>query len=530
MFKTVATDVLIIGGGCAAVCAAVKAADSGLQVTLVDKGEFQTSGSSPVSLNGLLTILTPEDSPKLLFQDLLEAGYHINDQNLIYSAARGALNNMYWLESLGLQFVKNKDGSHQITAGAGHAMRRRLHLDHIANGLNPVAILGRAAWRKGVKLFDRTMITKLLKQDNIISGAVGIAGDGSEYYFKAKAIVLAAGGANHLYPNYCKRISENRYRTTGAAFSLAFDAGASLINLEFVNFREGDDHFAARMGGRMVNTRGEKIMEKYDPERLENAPRGKLVEAIYRENQGGRGPVSWQLPDSIPREPEMLYLRYKPFEGQKIEIGIDYQRLLGGIRINERAETSIKGLYAAGESSGGFHGADRMQGASFLECTIFGAVAGDNAAKFAMGRETLKDEKEQVQEELARLNSIKGDIDPEEEIKKIQELMWHKASIVRSAPQMKKAIFELTEIRGNDIPRLSGRDLFASLETSNLALTAECVARSALAREESRGSHLRSEYPERDDKNWLKHVEVQNSDGDIGVNSVPIVILDDPVF
>jgi succinate dehydrogenase/fumarate reductase flavoprotein subunit len=261
-------------------------------------------------------------------------------------------------------------------------------------------------------------------------------------------------------------------------------------------------------------------MPKYDPIFLENAPRGKLVEAIFNEIHEGRGPIYWQLPEKIP---EFITARYgwAGMEGKKIQIEIDYQRLLGGAKINERAETSVKGLYAAGESAGGFHGADRMQNASFLECTIFGARAGRSASEYA-SRADVQVDMSEVNEEIARLREVQArqvGPDPSEMFEAVQNIMWKYCSVVKQADEMKKCLELIIGLREK---KPCGKNLFAALDATNLALAAEMVTRASLTREETRGMHIRRDYPVRDDAKWMKHVVIENRDAEVTTTIIPV--------
>lgn len=526
MWQTVKSDVLVIGGGMAAARAAVEAASGDTSVVLVDKGSFESSGTSPPSLNGLASTLG-EGSPQILFKDLVEDGYHLNDQNLVWEAAKNAADNVYQLEKMGFAFRKEGD-NYFFAHVVGHSAPYELVYDHKASYLNPVSLVGKEAWRRGVKLCDHIMVTRILKKGERAVGAVGFSQDGKCYHFAAKAVVLAAGGANHLFINTCQRINGRGFRTTGDAFALAFYAGVPLIDMEFSNFREGEAHRLARIGARLVNKSGEKIMERYAPGKLERAPRGKLVEAIATENYEGKGPVRWQLPASIREEDQEHLDFYHQKLGRNYTAYIDFQRLLGGARINHDAETNLKGLMAAGESAGGFHGADRMQGGGFLETTFFGARAGATVAQFAHKASQPRISTELIEEELDRVNKLKGKIQAEAVIKEVRELMWEKVGVIRTESDLKEALTRIQTIRGEKVPKMSREDLFACFEAANLALTAEMVIRAALIRQESRGFHRRRDYPDMNDEVWRKHIAICNQNGNISLESLPVVSLSPP--
>src|SRR3989338_8900048 len=523
MWRTIKSDVLVIGGGMGAARAAVEAAGKDASVVLADKSSFEASGTSPVGLNGLASALG-EGSPQILFKDLVEDGYHLNDQNLVWEAANGAADNIFQLEKLGFAFQKRGNKYH-FAHVIGHSAPYEMIYDRQASLMNPVAAMGKEAWRRGVKLCDHIMVTRLIKKGERVIGAVGFSPGGKCFHFAAKAVVLAAGGANHLYSNTCERINHRNFRTTGDAFSLAFYAGVPLIDLEFANFREGEGHRLARIGARLLNSRGEKIMERYAPGKLERAPRGKLVEAIATENYEGRGPVTWQLPQETKEEDRERVEYFTRIYGENFQAVIDYQRLLWGARINHDAETNLKGLMAAGESAGGFHGADRMQGGSFLETTIFGARAGAAAAQFAQQASQPRISTEIIEEELDRVNKLKGKNQPEAVIEEIRQIMWDKVGVIREESNLKEALELIKSIRTEKVPSMAREDLFACFEAQNLALTGEMVIMAALMRQESRGFHRRRDYPDQNDELWRKHIAIYNRNGNVVLESLPVVTL-----
>lgn len=517
MKKTVITDVLVIGAGAAAARAAVEAAASGAQVDLVDKGKFGESGSSPACLHGLAATFNKEDSPDLFFDDWIRSGGYINDQNLVWEAITQSQKAVEGLEAMGMEFLKSPDGSRLLYRGAGHTVARGLTIKFPS----VVAILRREAEKRGVRIHEGVMITKLLKKNNQVIGAVGISKNGDFSFFGAKAVILAAGGANRLYPNIAPYIVDPKYRTTGDGFGLAIAAGAPLIDMEFTQFRDSPPG-AARFGGKYLNVLGERFMEKYDPQALEKAPRSRVVEAICREIMAGRGPIMWKV-EGIKEEEVDLPFAKEYVHQQQVEITIDFQRVLGGARINERAETPVMGLFAAGESSGGVHGGDRMQGNAFLETQVFGANAGRNAAALALHMERKNIRTAEVDEEEAGIARIRGNIDPLEITHIVQKTMWEQVGVIRDRVSLSDAIAKFEQMGEEMVPRLSGDDLFAALETTHLILTAEIVAKAALTREETRRTQIRTDYPTTENDSWLKHVCINSRGKEIIVSTMPIV-------
>jgi succinate dehydrogenase/fumarate reductase flavoprotein subunit len=519
--KTIVTDVLVIGGGGAAARAGFEASALGVDVTMVDKGTPGRSGTSPLCLHGLCAPISLEDSPYAFFEDWKRVGCGMGDENLIWESVIGAPANVLQLIQAGVDFAK-EGGKYHVYRGAGHSRPRGLTVKYSRRGSNLITVLAGRMRKQGGRILDGILITRLLKRSGAVTGALGIDSRGDFHVFKAKAVVLACGGANRIFSHTPAWIRDEQYRTTGDAFSLAFYAGATIIDLEFANFRESPPG-ASRTGGRYLNARGERFMERYDPVALEKAPRQVTVAAIYTEMKEGRGPITWYVDEEALKRDPAFSVR---FPGRKrLRIGIDFQRLLGGVRINEKAETELPHLYAAGESAGGLHGADRMQGNGFLDTQIFGARAGYHAAKLALNTGDVALEMDQVEEEIARIKAIRGRLLPSRVIKEIQETMWENAGIVRSAKGLEQAMKVISGMKRDQILELSGKSIFSALECANLLLTAEMIVHAATKREESRGSHRRGDFPGRNDTTWQRHIALRNANGGIASTTIPVVPL-----
>ena len=527
MIKNISTDVLVIGGGAAALRAAIESAASGVKVTLVDKGEFGDSGTSPNSLGGFATLFNKDDTPEKYFSDWLRCSGNICDQNLVWEAINHSIENVLELEAIGMEFIKDKNGDRNLYRGAGQSLARGLTARyHGGQGPGIISVLSREVKKRGVQVFDGIMITRLFKNRQAVTGAVGVSPAKDLLIFSAKSIVLAAGGANRIYPQTAYPIINPKYRTTGDGFNLAFEAGIPLVDMEFIQFRDSPPG-GARYGGKYLNSRGERFMERYDPVALEKAPRYRMAEALYREISAGRGPIMWEVGGIRESELEMPIAKDALKRG-KVEIVLDFQRILGGAHINDKTETNLPGLFAAGESSGGLHGADRMQGNAFLETQAFGANAGRNAARRAKSTASMKMDNQQIEDEEARLAAIKGKVNPVEVTEAVRNLMWEKVGIVRDDKNLSEAIDAFKKIRKEKVPNLSGNDIFAALEACNLLRTAEIVARAALTRTETRSSQIRNDYPATDDKNWKTHVCITKRGTGLSVSTMPVVVQSKP--
>jgi fumarate reductase (CoM/CoB) subunit A len=516
--EIIETDVLVIGGGSAAIRAALEAARSGAKTLLVDKGDPGYSGSSAISLVGFSTLVgDPGDSEQLFLHDWVKASGGICDRNLVLQVIRNGSVLAHDLQSLGVKFVSNPDGSWLISRRAGHSAKRTIMVKDHANAMLPVR---EAAIAAGVQLCMGVMVTRLLRAGGRVMGAIGGSADGKVHLFKAGATVLAAGGVNRLYPNPAEEITDPVFRTLGDSYGLAFQAGAPLVDMEFCQFRDSPPA-GPIFGAHYLNALGERVMLKYDPVALEMAPRYTMARAIYTENMEGRGPVVWHVEENqVARSHAPVGLQY--VAGQTVPIVLQFQRLMGGAHINGHAATGVAGLFAAGEAAGGLQGGDRMQGCGFCETQVFGAIAGRSASAFSRAHARLEPDSQEVQAECSRLAERGGNYDPAEFVRRVQLIAWTKAGVVSDQAGLLEAIRELKQLRLEQVPKLNRAGFFGALEAANLALTAELVAHAKLARKESRSAHQRRDFPSMDDS-WVKHVCLsRQEDGEVQVTLIPV--------
>jgi succinate dehydrogenase/fumarate reductase flavoprotein subunit len=281
-------------------------------------------------------------------------------------------------------------------------------------------------------------------------------------------------------------------------------------------------------------------MEKWDPVHLEAAPRYKVVRALYEEISQGRGPVTCnleQVAQSILDGPDglghgnlaLVHKRQAVGIGtvrSSFEWGIAIHRLLGGCSTDETTATTVKGLFAAGESAGGVHGAARLAGQAVLEFLAMGARAGKHAARLARqvswvepDRKVIKHEEQQWQ----KISEKTGGVSPRKVIHEVQEIMGRYVSVSREGKGLQTAVHQLDEIVHEKVPRIASKKLREAMEAANLSKTGWLVARAALERRESRGSHWRADYPERDDAHWLTHIAFQREGEEMTMVTRPVI-------
>jgi succinate dehydrogenase/fumarate reductase flavoprotein subunit len=530
-------DVLIIGGGLAACMAALEASKRNMDVVLVDKGRLGRSGSSPTSggvPQAAFAHADPRDSKEMHFKDTIVGGDFIPNQKIVRAIVNEVTDRVIELEEMGLHFKKTPDGKQfyqEKRLGSSFARS----CPPVGGSVGMLGSLRKEVFNREVQVRQWTMITKLLRQNGRVTGAFGINVQTGEYQaYRARAVVLAAGSAIGI-----QKYTSANFLTTGDAYVAAFDIGAPLANLEFLEFTlipapggqaismAGLSPFTSK-GGRFFNSLGERFLEKYDPERLEGTTRAILVGATYKEMLEGRGPV-YLDPSYIPDEKwdDEIQFEYSPKLGKagvncrsdRFEWVPALHTFLGGLDINERCEVpGVEGLYASGESATGTHGSNRLSGNAIASAFALGARSGKYAAIYAADAELGELDPSESATEIARIEAFKGDggLDPTELQQEIKEIAWESTGVVRNERGLTAGLEGFQEIRREKVSRLKAdniRDLIKSLECSNLSWVGEMVARCALERKESRGQHTRDDYPERDDKNCLNWITVEK-DGD----------------
>ena len=522
-------DVLIIGGGLAACMAAIEASKRDANVILVDKGRLGRSGSSPTSggvPQAAFGHADPNDSKDAHFRDTIIGGDYIPHQKIVRAVVSEITDRIIELEEIGLHFKKTADGKkfyQEKRLGSSFARS----VPPIGGSVGMMGTLRKEVFNREVNVHQWTMITKLFKDRDRVAGAVGVnVQTGETRLYKAKAIILAAGSAIAL-----QKYTSANFQTTGDAYVAAFDVGAELANLEFLEFTlipaprgitvpmAGLSPFTSK-GGRFLNAAGERFLEKYDPERLEGTTRAILVQATYKEMLAGHGPISID-PSFIPDEKWDDEIQYE-YAPKLSAAGIDCRRdrfewvpalhtFLGGIFINEQCESGVSGLFASGESSTGMHGSNRLSGNAIAGCMVLGARSGKFAALFAGANEFATINQSQVSDELTRIKSFHGDskLDPYDMEREIKNLAWESAGVVRNETGLNSGIARFEEIRLEKIPLVKGKDQrgwIKALNCANLAWIGEMVTRSALERRESRGQHFRDDYPAKEESlpKWIK--------------------------
>ncbi len=528
-------DVLIIGSGGAGCRAAIEAVKYNLNVTIVSKGLSFKSGCTTLAeggYNAAFGYVDPEDSVDIHFKDTMKGGAYLNDMNLVRILVNEAQNRLIELESYGAIFDRMDSGKLNQRPFGGQSFRRTCFQGD-RTGHEMMMALKEEVIRQGIKTIDEVMITSLLTdpEGKQVIGAVGVSLRNSNFQiFRAKSTIIASGGAGWLYP-----VTSNAIQKTGDSYSLAYNAGADLIDMEQVQFHPtGMLYPESRRGvlvteavrgegGKLFNVNMERFMKNYD-ERGELATRDVVARAIYNEIREGRGTKKGgvyldvtHLPrDVVEEKLETMLLQFRDvgidIREEAMEVAPTAHHFMGGARINPRCETTIKNLYAAGEATGGVHGANRLGGNALADTQVFGKRAGETAAKKAVLTELSYNEDQVDAEELKIIKLFgDGDVYPHEIKTELMKTMWDYVAIIRNETGLKKASNLIDDLMKKSlnmkVPEGSGfnKNLLDALEVNNQLTVASLVTQSALLRRESRGSHYREDFPENDSR-WERSI------------------------
>ena len=556
MAKVIDADVLVIGGGGAAARAALEASKRGVTVAMVMKGLFGHCGATAYKVaeiagyNAADGLVDPEDSPEEHLKDILQASAGTCDERLASILAHEAPSTLPELESWNVPL--EKDGGRYLEVLGCFASRPRMHI--IRGHAEPILVALEPEIRGlGVTVVENTMVTRLLVQDGSCVGAVGISKDGEMVVFRSRATAMGTGGAGQLFLN-----NLNPPDVVGDGYAVAFRAGAELVNMEFMQAGPGIVHpiknilnsWAWMLHPRVYNAHGEEFLHRY-------MPRGMSQEecmdrrsghypfstydgsqwidvAIQKEILAGRGTPEGGIyidftgvsEDSLPanRRGEeirrmwattkrwLLTERQVDVTKEPVQVAIFGHAINGGMRIDERSETTVSNLFAAGEAAGGPHGADRLGGNMVVNLMVFGRRMGRFAAERSSQTRGPWRADELVAAEETRLKGLlakQGRVKPLELKRRIQEVMWRGLLVVRNDEILKGSLRELQQMRAvwkTDLQVGDLRELWQTLELESMLDVGEIMVRAALLRTESRGSHYREDFPVRDDVHWEKSI------------------------
>ncbi len=537
------TDVLVLGGGFAGLWAAIGASDTAERVLLVDKAKVTKSGCSSF-LAGVTLACFPDDDQDVWLREMVEGSDYLLDQEWVKQYLTESYERVVDLDRWAQEYnisVFEKDAEGQFMRKRSRAHISTYHI--VVNAQPYMQVLKRRAVQRGVKIVDRVMAFDLVIDDGKVAGALGFNYRTGEFYLlKARTVILAAGGATF------KGIFIGHKNLTGDMVAAAFRLGAPLKAMEQSTSNtcavEYDIHgmnLMVNIGGQFVNAQGERFMRKYEPKLGNRAKTPALLRGICLEIMAGRAPIYLDATSATP-EDRALCRKILP-ETFKIYDQIGYSPLDrpfpwgpapygyigsgGGLAIDARCETSIPGLYAAGDAA--FRAcavAGGPSGKASGFAIVSGYRAGRHAAQYAQNaqpgdwtrlgvRQTIP---AQIDAFLAPLLRTKG-VCADDVILRLQETLFNCPTYyIRSGPRLQAALGTVLELKEERVPALRARDyhdLVKANEAKNLVLIAEALLRSALYRQESRGWHYREDFPRIDNRDWLKHVLVRLEDGNM---------------
>jgi len=559
MSKTGSTDVLVVGSGGAGLRAAIEAADLGASTTLISNGVTGKSGATmlagaDITLDGagaagIGLSGNEEDSKERFLHDIIVQGYYLNNQKLVEAYVRDAPARTKELIDWGVKY--SWDGKRAV----------------LTQGVELNRVLTDQTRKRKITFLDDVYVTDLLTERGDVVGAIGLdVNQGEVRVFKAKSVVIATGGWQNAYS-----FTSAPGGLTGAMHAAALRAGASLVNMEMVTFcpnvilwppaLRGDifPYILIEMFGDLLERHGRPFLrDEYDPSIYRIATTtewNKLIfslactRVVMRGDGSPRGGTYYfikTVPLNILDEAEKLYpgwrwLRtdFSPLmewlkAGNAVEVAPAAHYMEGGILVDEKGATTLKGLYAAGECSGGLFGANRVASA-ITQILVQGAIAGRSAAEYAKTRRVAEPNTRQIEQVETRLTAPftnKGRVRAPALKRRVRKIADDYLWVLRTGKELKFAVSELEGIISKEVPQLSietsahayNKEWIDTIEIESNAEVLLASARSALYRTESRGVHNRSDYPLTNNNTWLREIVSRKDKGKLVLSTRPVTI------
>jgi succinate dehydrogenase / fumarate reductase flavoprotein subunit len=537
---------LIIGAGGAGLRASLEALAQGASVGVVCKsllGKAHTVMAEG-GIAAAMANVEAADSWKMHFRDTMRGGKMLNNWRMAQLHAQESPDRVRELEQWGALFDRTESGEILQRAFGGHTFKRLCHVGD-RTGLEMIRTLQDRGVQQGIDVYMECTVTRLLMDGGRIAGAFAYWRETGRFIvFKAKSVVIATGGIGKAW-----RITSNSWEYTGDGMALAYEAGAELMDMEFVQFHPTGMVWPPGVqgilvteavrgeGGILRNKVGERFMERYDPKKMELSTRDVVARAIYTEVKEGRGTehggayldISHKPAEYVKKKLPSMYHQFKELADVDItkgpmEVGPTCHYMMGGIRVDaETAQSTVPGLFAAGEAAAGLHGSNRLGGNSLSDLLVFGRRAGLAAAEHAKrtSAASIDDAQiEQAEKELLAPFSNSGTESPYAVHRDLQEVMQNLVGIYRTDEDLKKALVELEKLKERAAKAsVEGSRLFnpgwhLSYDLKAMLIISEAVTRSALARTESRGAHSRIDHANPDPVWEKKHnIIVQEASG-----------------
>lgn len=524
--REIKTGVLVVGGGLAALRSAYDALRAGAKVTLAVKGKAGRSGSSAMTSAGYSTALSEADSTEAYFEDTMRGGRNINDPKLVRILAEEGPRRLSELVALGAPLGTDDSGAWRIIPSGDHSVARTVAAAN-HTGLDFTRPLTDAVMALGAEVLEMTAALEIVVSERRVAGAVLLDYERGEVVkVTAPSVILGTGGAGRLFA-----VTSNPNDATGDGYALALHAGAALRDMEFIQFypwrciipfehnRMPIQPSTFVLGGTLLNSDGERFMLRYDAQRGEATTRDVAARGIYDQINGGKGvkggvrlDVSkltleqWQT--SNPKPSRYFIDRGLDFHAQEMILSPEAHFFMGGVIVDEWGESGVRGLYAVGEAAGGVHGANRLDSNAIPETQVFGARAGQSAARAAATsaphfpaapvtawERRLVDATATAEDDGSDYAAMR---------KELQATIWGTLGIVRTQNDMERGAAGVAALEQRlRAARPSGaRALMLHAQMASSLLVARACLAAALSREESRGAHYRTDFPAQDDTHW----------------------------
>ncbi|MDD1676482.1 MAG: fumarate reductase subunit A [Methanomicrobiales archaeon] len=503
------SHVLIVGSGGAGVRAALEAAKYG-DVIITSKSIPGKGGCTPMAEGGYNAVLRSQDSCVLHSEDTFRGGAYLNDPALVEVLVRESPDRLNDLVRWGAVFDFTEEDTVAQRSFGGQRFPRTCYAGD-RTGHEVMMTLLEQLRTSDVQVLSEVTVISLLAEENRVTGAYALTRDGNPVTIRADSTVLATGGGSQIYD-----ISTNSATGTGDGYALGYRAGAELIDMEMVQFHPTGAVYPYDARGRLIteavrgeggiltNARGERFMERYDPERMELSTRDVVARAIATEVLEGRGTArggvyldvthlpARQIEEKLPVMLEQFLRFGVDIRSEPMEVAPTAHHFMGGLRITPDCTTTVPGLFACGEAAGGLHGANRLGGNALAETQVFGKRAGESAGKSRKRTDSLPRKAIAVQEE--RLSAYRSGIENPVKIRRDLRLaMWEGAGIFRTAPELETTLEKVDALAARPLKAYAVSTLAECCTVENMCLVASLVVRSALLRTESRGAHVRTD-------------------------------------
>lgn len=545
-------DVLVIGAGLAGMRAAFTASQNGVDVAVVSK-VYPVRSHSNAAQGGINAALTDRgDKWEDHGYDTVKGSDYLGDQDAIEIMCREAGDEVISMEHMGVIFNRDEEGKLGVRSFGGQRQARTFFVADFT-GQALLHVLHEQILKLGVRVYEEWFVLSLIMEGGECVGAVVMEmKSGDIHVIRAKAVIIAAGGLGRVFEP-----STNALICTGDGMALAYQVGAPLMDMEMVQYHPTTlksngallSEAARGEGAYLLNSEGDRFMEKYAPNMMELASRDVVSRSEQTEINEGRGVDGCVLLDVRHLGEPLINERL----GQIRQLGIDFANAdmvhepvpirpgmhyqMGGIKTDIDGRTNVPGLYAAGETACvSVHGGNRLGANSLLDTLVFGRRSGQHATDYVKSKQHANIDDGAANADRARLQSIL-DRDSGNELfgavrLEIGETMNSHLAVYRDQAGMETAFEKLKELRirnekviVHDKGKVFNTNLIFTLELSFMLDCAEAIILGALGRKESRGAHTRTDMPDRDDENWLKHILISRTqDGETKVDYLPVKI------